>query len=80
MKPEVIFGKVLKSLRAQHGVSQEELAFRANMDRSYISMLERGINQPTLGSLIALAEALGIRASELLKMVEDELKKIKDSD
>ncbi|TMV49542.1 helix-turn-helix transcriptional regulator [Paenibacillus mesophilus] len=80
MKPEAIFGKVLKSLRTEHGVSQEELAFRANLDRSYISMLERGINQPTLSSLIALAEALGIRTSELLKMVEDELKKIKDSD
>lgn len=80
MKLEIIFGKVLKTLRAQHGVSQEELAFRANLDRSYISMLERGIHQPTLGSLVALAEALGIRSSELLKIFEDEIKKTKNSD
>ncbi|TNJ64033.1 helix-turn-helix transcriptional regulator [Paenibacillus hemerocallicola] len=80
MKIEIVFGKVLKSLRAEHGVSQEELAYRANLDRTYISMLERGIHQPTLGSLVAVSDALNIRPSELLKIFEAELEKINNSE
>ncbi|MDF2652270.1 MAG: Xre family transcriptional regulator [Paenibacillus sp.] len=78
LKIEIVFGKVLKSLRAEKRVSQEEIAFRANLDRSYVSMLERGIHQPTLSSLIALSGALNMKPSELLKIFEAELEKIED--
>jgi transcriptional regulator with XRE-family HTH domain len=46
------FGAVLKSTRTNAGISQEKLAELANIDRTYPSMLERGIRQPTLGRVI----------------------------
>lgn len=67
---EKVFAKVLKSLRIKRKLSQEELAFRSSLDRTYISMLERGIHLPTITSLFALAKALDIKASEMIKLVE----------
>ncbi len=60
-----IFGEVLRDYRAECGVSQEELAFRAGVDRTFVSRLERGIRQPTITTLIGLARALGTPVSEL---------------
>lgn len=54
-------------------VSQEELAFRSNLDRTFISMLERGIHQPTLNSLLAIDAAMDMNAAELVGLVEDEM-------
>jgi transcriptional regulator with XRE-family HTH domain len=73
LNSEAIFGQILKSIRKKQKVSQEELAFRSNLDRTYISMLERGIHQPTLNSLLAIAAALDMRAAELVGLVEDEM-------
>ncbi|MGG3306575.1 helix-turn-helix transcriptional regulator [Paenibacillus lautus] len=73
LNSEAIFGQVLKSIRKEQKVSQEELAFRSNLDRTYISMLERGIHQPTLSSLLAIAAALDMKAAELVGLVEDEM-------
>lgn len=55
-----VFGKVLKVIRIKYNLSQEELAFRSNLDRTYISMLERGIHQPSLSSLMSIAQAVNI--------------------
>jgi transcriptional regulator with XRE-family HTH domain len=63
----------LKQLRKQQKISQEELAFRSNLDRTYISMLERGIHQPTLNSLLAIAAAFNMKAAELVALVETEI-------
>lgn len=73
LNSEAIFGQVLKNIRKEQKVSQEELAFRSNLDRTYISMLERGIHQPTLNSLLAIAAALDMKAAELVGLVEDEM-------
>lgn len=77
MKSEEIFGQVLKTIRKRNKMSQEKLAFESNLDRTYISMLERGIHQPTLNSLLALAEALNMKASELVRLVEEEIAEAK---
>lgn len=77
MKSEEIFGQVLKTIRKKNKMSQEKLAFESNLDRTYISMLERGIHQPTLNSLLALAEALNMKASELVRLVEEEIAEAK---
>ncbi|MEC0257330.1 helix-turn-helix domain-containing protein [Paenibacillus lautus] len=68
-----MFGQVLKSIRKVQKVSQEELAFRSNLDRTFISMLERGIHQPTLNSLLAIDAAMDMNAAELVGLVEDEM-------
>ncbi|MEH7306884.1 helix-turn-helix domain-containing protein [Neobacillus drentensis] len=64
------FGSVLKKLRIAQSLSQESLAFRCGRHPSYISLLERNLKKPSLDTIIALATALGMSASELLREVE----------
>jgi transcriptional regulator with XRE-family HTH domain len=74
---EVIFGNILRKFREQIGISQEELAFRSNLDRSYISLLERGRRKPTINTLFALAEQFKVPPSEMIRQVEKEWIKMK---
>ena len=64
------FGSVLKSVRLERGLSQEQLAFECGLDRTFISLMERGQRQPTLESIFKLAEALDMKPSKLMVMVE----------
>lgn len=67
------FGPVLRERRLQAGLTQEQLAFEADIRRNYVSMLELGQNQPTLNMLFTLATALGCAPSDLLLEVEQRL-------
>ncbi len=71
-----IFGDVLRRHRSALQVSQEELAFRAGVDRTFISRLERGIRQPTITTLIGLGAALEISASDLVRETEAEWRRL----
>lgn len=64
------FGLVLKEHRERVGLSQEELAGRAEVDRTFVSRIERGLRQPTISTLIGLGLALGVSAAELVQEVE----------
>jgi|SRR5579859_2309883 len=61
------FGRILRDLRKERKLSQEELAFRANMNVTYLSDLERGIWNPSLAMLVDLSIALEIHPADLLK-------------
>lgn len=61
-----LLGQNVRDCRKRLGLSQEELAFRAGMKRSYLSDLERGARNPSVKALGRIAEALGVEASELL--------------
>ncbi len=50
-----------------HGYSQEELAFRASIHRTYISQIERGLKSPSLSVIVRLAQALNISPAELVR-------------
>jgi ribosome-binding protein aMBF1 (putative translation factor) len=65
-----IFGKVLREQRSARGLSQEALALSADVDRTFVSQMERGIRQPTLTTLCKLSEALDIQPSTLVARVE----------
>ena len=67
------FGEVLRRLRLGAGLSQEQLALNCGLDRTFISLLERGLRQPTLTTLFVLAETLQIRPSKLIASVESKL-------
>ncbi|WP_049631207.1 helix-turn-helix domain-containing protein [Cellvibrio sp. pealriver] len=56
----------IKSIRKQINLSQEQLALMANIDRSFISRLERGIANPSYLILLQLASALGCKPKELM--------------
>jgi len=60
------FGQVLRDYRGKADISQEELAARADVDRTYISLLERGLRQPTLGTLFRLAQALDVAPATMV--------------
>ena len=66
-----VFGKVLRELRTQVGLTQEQLGFECELDRTFISLLERGLRQPTLTTLFALAEKLKVPASTIIQHVEE---------
>jgi transcriptional regulator with XRE-family HTH domain len=65
-----IFGQVLREQRIARELSQEELALAADVDRTFVSQMERGIRQPTITTLMKLAGALGIQPSTLVVRME----------
>lgn len=65
------FGKVLRALRIEAGLTQEELGFEANLQRNYISSLELGNKQPSLTTLYKISRALQIRAGRLLDLTDE---------
>lgn len=75
-KKIILFGEVIGQLRRNRGISQEDLAERAGVHRTYISQLERGLKSPTLVVLMKLATALGMKASEILAQLEHELNEL----
>lgn len=66
MDIRVVFAENLKKHRKAAGLSQEELAHNADIERSYVSMLERRLNSPTIDMLAKLAHAIGVQPYELL--------------
>lgn len=61
-----VLGKNVRRFRLEAGLSQEQLAFEADMKRSYVSDLERGARNPTVKALGRLAAALGVEPCRLL--------------
>ena len=59
-------GGSIRRFRSACGISQEELADRAKLDRTYVSGLERGLRNPTVLVLVDLAVALGVQPSDLI--------------
>jgi transcriptional regulator with XRE-family HTH domain len=64
------FGRSIRSLRKQRGLSQEALAEACGLSRNYISDIERGVRNPGLLALVALARALRVSLRELLEEIE----------
>jgi transcriptional regulator with XRE-family HTH domain len=59
------FGERVRKLRQTKGMSQEELAFRAKIHRTYLGGIERGERNPALKNIAAIAKALDVSLSEL---------------
>lgn len=56
----------VKRLRKSAGITQEELAFKAGIDRTYASQIERAVANPSLGIICQIADALSCKPEELL--------------
>ena len=67
MEIREVFARNLRAARLAKGLSQEELAHRADIDRTYISSLERCVYNASIDVVDRLALALGVEASELLQ-------------
>lgn len=62
---QIEFGKKIQQLRVGKGMSQEDLAARSGLHRTYISSIERGQRNPSLVNLHKLADALELSLSRL---------------
>jgi transcriptional regulator with XRE-family HTH domain len=72
------FGIVLKKNMLNKKFSQEKLALASNLDRTYTSLLERGLRSISLKTLFAITSVLEIKVSNLISEFELELKKKED--
>lgn len=74
MKPKslehVALGRAIRELRRGAGISQEGLADRSRLHRTYVGGIERGERNVSFSNLLRLANALGVRPSELLARSE----------
>ncbi len=66
----VAFGRNVRKRREEKNLTQEALAERADLDRTYISDIERGARNVSMLSMLRIAKALGTTVSELTKGVE----------
>lgn len=66
----MLLGEALRQARKEAGISQEELAFEAKIDRTYVSQLENGHKSPTVEVLFRICPVLGIAASDRIGEVE----------
>ena len=69
-----MLGAELRKAREAAGLTQEQLAAKAGVHRTYISFLERDVKSPTLNVLFRLCEALGISPSKLVSRIEKSAK------
>ncbi|RED13898.1 helix-turn-helix domain-containing protein [Pontivivens insulae] len=65
------FGQRVRLIRQQNELSQEELADRAGVHRTYIGMVERGEKNATIVTIVKISGALGVPATELVREIED---------
>ena len=70
MDIRAILAANLRALRHERGYSQEELAHRADIDRTYISSLERSVYAAGIDVVDRLARALGVEAADLLRTLD----------
>ncbi|MDD2832555.1 MAG: PAS domain-containing protein [Methylotenera sp.] len=68
-----LFGLVIKKLRQDLGLTQEMLASLSGLERTFISMLERGVKQPSLKTVSSLAHAMQLKSHELLHLMEAQM-------
>jgi transcriptional regulator with XRE-family HTH domain len=73
MTVEQALGDALRHTRERRGLSQEQLAGDAGLDRTYISLIERGQKSPTLRTLLRLADVLDVAPSKIVREMERRL-------
>ena len=77
MDAGIAFGKVLRRLREAGGLTQEQFGFEADLRRTYVSILELGQQQPSLTTILKVAQALKCSPGSLLDMVSEEISRPK---
>jgi transcriptional regulator with XRE-family HTH domain len=67
--PRVIFGKRVRELRLERGLSQEKLAEMADLHRNYVGGIERGERNVSLVNIVKLAHGLNVRPTKLIEPI-----------
>ena len=66
-KVKKAFGRALREVRKRRGLSQLDVSTASDLDRAYLSELERGLKNPSLETIFRLADAMSVPATELIK-------------
>jgi len=64
------FGKTLRELRTERGMSQWDVSDAAGLDHNYIGMIERGERNPAIVNVVKIAKALGVPPADLFRAFE----------
>lgn len=67
-QPQPALGKAIRQLRSERGVSQEALAYEAGVTSGTLSLIERGLSNPTWGTTKGIAAALDVTIADLAKL------------
>jgi transcriptional regulator with XRE-family HTH domain len=78
-KHNVAFGRALRNLRKTANLTQEQLGFEAGLDRTYISVLERGERSPTLDTIVSICDVFGLSVLELASHIQSQLDEMHDN-
>jgi len=73
MLDAILVGKVIQEYREKKKLSQEVVSGLADIGRTHLSAIERGVRKPTLETFFKIADALDIKPSELMKLIESKL-------
>jgi transcriptional regulator with XRE-family HTH domain len=65
-----VFGRNVARIRNDRGLSQDALAEKADLDRAYVSGIERGVRNPGIKTVLRIARALGVEVGDLCKGVD----------
>lgn len=74
LDPKIV-GEVIAKYRMKKGLTQEVLSGLSDIGRTHLSAIERGQRKPTLETFFRLSEALGIKASDMMKLIEEEMER-----
>ena len=73
MLDAIVVGRVIQEYRERKGLSQEVVSGLADLGRTHLSAIERGVRKPTLETFFKLAEAMDVKPSVLMQRIEQEL-------
>ena len=73
MLDPIVVGSVIQEYREKRGLSQEVVSGLADMGRTHLSAIERGVRKPTLETFFRISEAMDIRPSVLMAAIEEAL-------
>ncbi len=68
-EPQPALGKAIRQLREKRGATQEALAYEAGITTGTLSLIERGQSNPAWGTVKAIATALGVSMSDIVKLI-----------
>ncbi len=74
MHMDNFFGKDIRSIRNNKHMTQASLALATHLDRSYISMLERGLRYPSLETVLRICQALEVSSGELVEGIDQRIR------
>jgi transcriptional regulator with XRE-family HTH domain len=70
------FGATLRAIRLERGLSQDRLSAFCDLDRTYPSLLERGLRSPTLAMILRLAQAMNVEPERLVTETVRRLRRV----